>query len=98
MDAAERELKEETGLDLVIPYREPTPLLYSCPGISDESCYIVYCEAKGTLSSEGLENTEDIQAFLMTKNQVTLLLKDYKNVFDCRAYLVFQRFSEHGDI
>ena len=93
---AERELKEETGLNLT-KILEVTPFTYNSPGMSDESIAMVYCEAEGEISQDGNEGTEDITTYLMDKNDVLDLMK--KDVMiGAKAYMVFRQFIKTGDI
>lgn len=61
-DAAVRELKEETGLDLDVS--AISPRIFSSAGMTDESCVIVFGIATGTPSNEFLEESEDIEVVL----------------------------------
>jgi ADP-ribose pyrophosphatase len=94
-EAADRELQEETGL-YIKSIQLITPPLYSSPGMTDESAAIVYATAIGNLSSNQLEASEDITAFLADKEQIKTLIKDKNNKFDAKAYLVFQQFATFG--
>ena len=56
LNSLKRELKEETGLDLV----EIIPgigrdKVYLSPGMTDESVNLVYCTCEGDISKDGLE-------------------------------------------
>lgn len=74
--AAARELKEETGLDL-IPievdeiYEKP---FFTSVGMSDECCVTIYGEAKGQVSLDQLEDLEDIEVVLADRKQVREIL------------------------
>lgn len=80
--AAIRELKEETGLDL-----EPSdsiklvnPLLYSTPGMTDESNAIVQIElnrkSMPSMTQDGAEGTELFDGFkLLTKSEASEILR-----------------------
>ena len=73
-DAAKRELKEETGLDLV-SIEAVLPPSYASPGTSDEQMKIVICTCEGTLQ-ESCFADEEIQASWFTKEEVRQLLKE----------------------
>ena len=62
-DAARREFKEETGLDLKVTYTSP-PNLYSSAGCTNESIQIVFGEASGDISYDGNEGSEDIKVIM----------------------------------
>jgi ADP-ribose pyrophosphatase len=91
-EATRRELKEETGLDLKeIQYT--SPLLYSCAGMSDESVVMVFVEASGEISTEFLEESEDIEAFLKTPEEVEEILEDKTLLFSSKAWFILLRFA-----
>jgi len=62
--AAIREMKEETGLD-VIAINQVSPPLYSSAGMTDENAVLVFCSVKGTISKEGCEAAEDIETLML---------------------------------
>jgi ADP-ribose pyrophosphatase len=70
-DAACREFKEETGLDLNVSYISPSTL-YSSAGCTNETVQIVFGYASGEVSYEGNEGSEDIE----------VILSDYQAVSD----------------
>lgn len=73
-EAAKRELKEETGLDL-ISIEAVLPPSYASPGTSDEEMKIVICLVDGEIH-ESCFVDEEIQAKWFTKEEVKRLLKD----------------------
>ena len=85
-----RELKEETGLDLVqIDYEKTKKKVYISTGMTDESVALVYCTCKGEVSKEFLEADEDIEVFLMSKEECIKLIKSDEKI-DIKALLVIQ--------
>lgn len=70
-DAARREFKEETGLDLEVTHVSPSAL-YSSAGCTNESIQIVFGNASGSVSYDGNEGSEDIE----------VILADYKAVVE----------------
>ena len=94
--AATRELKEETGLDLVQIYENKSnPKAYFSAGMTEESGAFVYCSCKGNLSKDGLEADEDIEPMLLTREEAkALLASDVK--MDIKAFLVLQSFAQLG--
>ena len=92
--AIKRELKEETGLDLVEIHEEKSNRkLYLSPGMTDESIAMMYCSCKGDVSLENLENDEDIEVLLLDKEEVKELLNsNYK--MDVKAFLGMQIFLQ----
>lgn len=92
---AERELREETGLELVRVYRH-SPAIFSSAGLSDESIAMVFAEVDGTPSIRHNTNSEDIEVFLMDRQEVQALLHRDDIVFGARAWLVMDAFSRMG--
>ena len=92
--AIKRELKEETGLDLVEIHEERSNRkVYLSPGMTDESIAMMYCSCKGDVSLENLENDEDIEVLLLDKEEVKELLNlNYK--MDVKAFLGMQIFLQ----
>lgn len=68
-EAAKRELKEETGLDLV-KIIDVLPPSYTATGISNEKTICIFCEAKGTIDISKEEINEDIEPMWFTKEQI----------------------------
>lgn len=95
--AVNRELKEETGLTLIKINPEKTRnKVYASVGMTDESMAMVYCSCKGTISNLYLEDDEDIEAMLITKEEAMALLKqDIK--MDIKALLTLQSFAILGE-
>ncbi|MCI8416129.1 MAG: NUDIX hydrolase [Lachnospiraceae bacterium] len=97
--AGKRELKEETGLDF-----HPIPVnpLYSRPyfttiGMTDEACAAVYGTATGTISKEGLEDTEDIEVLLADKEQVRQILSKEHVSLMCAYMMMHFLHSKTGE-
>ena len=70
--AGTRELKEETGLDfqpLEVDemYHKP---FFTTIGMTDESCATVYGYATGSVSRDGLEESEDLEVVLADRKEV----------------------------
>jgi ADP-ribose diphosphatase len=94
-DAAGRELHEETGLDLVRIYRY-SPAIFSSAGITDESIAVVFAEVEGTPSIRRNEDSEDIEIFLMHRQNVRELIERSDIVFGARAWLIMDAFVRMG--
>ena len=92
-----RELKEETGLDLIsINKINSKDKLYLSPGMTDESVAFVYCVCDGKLSDEYLEEDEDIKALLISQEDAKDILEQ-NDPIDIKAYLILQMFVKLGD-
>lgn len=94
--AAERELREETGLSLVyIDESKKVMPLYASGGMTDESMALVYCLCEGKPSSEYLEDDEEIEVILVSQEEAKDMLKSEMK-FDAKAYLALQNFISIG--
>ena len=96
-ECAERELKEETGLDLLDVNNDYTiEKTYLSPGMTDESIALVFCTCDGELNKDGLEDDEDIEAILVSKEEARKILKS-KEKMDVKAFLMLQNFVLLGE-
>jgi len=87
-----RELKEETGLDLLnIDYTKTKPKTYVSAGMTDESLALVYCTCQGEISKDYLEADEDIEVFLLSKDEARDLINSDEKI-DIKAFLAIQNF------
>lgn len=92
-----RELKEETGLDLVsINESKSHDKVYLSPGMTDESVAFVSCIVDGEVSKDYLEDDEDIEAILVSQEDAIKYLES-KEAIDVRAYLALQSFALLGE-
>ncbi len=95
--AVRRELKEETGLDIININKENSKdKLYLSPGMTDESVAFVYCTCEGELSKDFLEDDEDIEAILVSREEAKEILKG-NDIIDIKSYLMLQMFVQLGD-
>ena len=92
-----RELKEETGLELVEIHKK-SPILYGTAGMTDENFIMVYCDCEGTVSASGNEGTETIETLLVSPKDARDLLKDAEAKFDVKLWLVLSQFAENNGI
>ena len=90
-EAGQRELKEETGLDL-IHIHKISPILYSTAGMTDESLVLVYCECDGTPSSTENQGTEQIEVLLVAPEEAEQLLYDTSQKMDVKTWLALSQF------
>lgn len=72
-ETAIRELKEETGLD-VVQIRDVMPPSYCAVGLSNEQAVCVFCTAEGELSPSR-ETGEEITARWYTKEELLALMR-----------------------
>lgn len=87
-----RELKEETGLDLIkIDYTKTKSKAYISTGMTDESAALVYCTCQGEISKAYLEPDEDIEIMLLSKQEAKSLITS-KEKIDIKALLAIQNF------
>lgn len=87
-----RELKEETGLDLVeIDFSKTKGKVYISTGMTDESVALVYCSCSGEISDEHLEADEDIEVILVSKEEARELISSGDKI-DIKALLAMQNF------
>ncbi|MBU3154100.1 NUDIX hydrolase [Clostridium estertheticum] len=87
-----RELKEETGLDLIqIDYSKTKSQAYISTGMTDESAALVYCTCQGKVSKDYLEPDEDIEVILLSKAEAKILIDSDKKI-DIKAFLSIQNF------
>ncbi|MCB2352581.1 NUDIX hydrolase [Clostridium estertheticum] len=87
-----RELKEETGLDLIqIDYSRTKSQAYISTGMTDESAALVYCTCQGKISKDYLEPDEDIEVILLSKAEAKVLIDSDKKI-DIKAFLSIQNF------
>lgn len=87
--AAARELKEETGMDIVSVTDILNPS-FSCTGVTDEKSYFVFCKVDGNIQECDFPD-EDIKAGLYTKEEVRKLLET--EVFSARTQAVCYLWS-----
>jgi ADP-ribose pyrophosphatase len=93
--AAARELHEETGLDLVKIYRY-SPAIFSSAGLTDEAISLAFAEVEGVPSIRHNEASEDIEVFLLDRQQVRALLHRRDLIFGARAWLVLDAYARMG--
>lgn len=88
-EAAIRELKEETGLELSPitvedMYQKP---YFTTIGMTDESCATVYGYASGEISKKYMEASEEIEVVLADREEVRRILKEENVALIC-AYMM----------
>lgn len=88
--AAVRELYEETGLALCPLqveeiYEKP---YYTTVGMTDECCATVYGYAEGNVSTDGLEDSEEIEVILADREEVRRILREERVAVVCSYMLM----------
>lgn len=87
-----RELKEETGLELIdIDYKRTKNKVYISTGMTDESVALVYCNCNGKVSKDYLEPDEDIEVILVSKEEARKIINSDENI-DIKALMAIQHF------
>lgn len=96
-NSVRRELKEETGLDLVeINYEKSKRKVYASTGMTDEAVAMVYCTCEGTVSREYLEDDEDIEVYMISQNEAKSIV-NHNIKMDVKAFMLLQSFAEMGE-
>ena len=92
-----RELKEETGLDVIEILKNTVKgQLFLSPGMTDESVSLVYCTCSGEISTENLEEDEDIETILLSKEDAIKILNSNERC-DIKFFMALQSFVAMGD-
>ena len=94
ISTVKRELKEETGLDLEEVIEDKIgQKLYLSPGMTDESVSLVYCTCSGKISDENLEEDEDIETILLSKEDAIKILNSSERC-DIKFFMALQSFVQ----
>ena len=92
-----RELKEETGLNLLdINEKYSKSKTYLSPGMTDESVALIFCTCNGEISEDYLEANEDIKTILVSQEEAKAILESDEKI-DIKAFLMLQNFVLLGD-
>lgn len=86
-DTIKREMKEETGLN-VVDIMKISPCVYNSSGMSDEGVYIAYVLVDGEISQKFLQNNEDIETMLLDKNEIKSMLENKSLTWGAKAWLI----------
>ncbi len=95
--AARRELKEETGLE-VTRIVSTSPPIYSSAGMTDESVAMVHVECEGTPTTAFTEGSEFIEVELVSASRASRLCSNPNLKFDAKAWLVLSSFAVNGKL
>lgn len=97
ISTVKRELKEETGLDLEeVIENKMGKKLYLSPGMTDESVSLVYCTCSGKVSDENLEEDEDIETTLLSKEDAIKIINSDERC-DIKFFMALQSFIQMGE-
>ena len=91
-----RELKEETGFD-IIKINEISPPNYSAESITDESVLIAFVDVEGEISNKFQEEHEEIEVFLCDIDMAKEMLWTHKN-FSTKAWTLLYHYCKIGRI
>ncbi|MBF0229540.1 MAG: NUDIX hydrolase [Desulfamplus sp.] len=96
-ETAARELKDETGLEIVSIIKK-SPTIYSSSGMTDESISLVYATCKGEPSIKWNEESEDITVIMVSPKEAEILLANPEIKFDVKSWIVLSIFAQTGKI
>ncbi|MGM9534076.1 MAG: NUDIX hydrolase [Intestinibacter sp.] len=97
IETVRRELKEETGLNLLdINEKYSKSKTYLSPGMTDESVALIFCTCNGEISEDYLEANEDIKTILVSQEEAKAILESDEKI-DIKAFLMLQNFVLLGD-
>ena len=65
--------------------------MYVSVGMTDESVALVHCTCTGNISNENLEDDEDIEVILVSKEEAKEIIKVEKNI-DVKALLAIENY------
>jgi len=95
-ETVQRELKEETGLEIK-KFIGRSNTIISSAGLSDESTVVFFVEAMGKIDTKYQEKVEDIEVFLYDVEDIKKLLSS-DNKVGAKAWGVLYLFSCMGKI
>mgnify|MGYP001771415569 CR=1 FL=1 len=93
-DAIRRELKEESGLNLV-SISEISPFTYSSSGMTDEAVAIAFVNVDGEVSDKFLESSENIIPMLVSSDEINKLMKLPDLKWGSKAWLICKYIKEN---
>lgn len=94
--AAAREMREETGLEVVAVHRITQPLL-SSSGMTDEAAPMAFVDVRGHPEAvQALDASEDIEVLLLDHAAVCRLCDDTRLLIDAKAWTVLRMYQLLG--
>jgi ADP-ribose pyrophosphatase len=95
-EALRRELREETGLELV-EVRRVSPPLFVSAGITDEAVALAFIEVRGEVCPEP-DDGEDLEVLLLDYEGVCRLCADPDGWFDVKVWELLYHYQQLGRI
>jgi len=96
LGTVKRELKEETGLD-VVKILCDSPQIYSSSGMTDENVKMVFVTAEGKATSDNTEEDEIIEVMILEAEEVKHLISQGKK-FGAKGWAIMDHFSRTGKL
>jgi ADP-ribose pyrophosphatase len=96
-DAARRELREETGLE-VVRILKSSPPVYTSAGMTDESAVLLYVECDGEPSNAAPHEGEIIEVVFVSPSEAGRMCADASLKFDAKSWLILAQFAATGTI
>ncbi len=87
IEAAKRELKEETGLDIV-EIIKVLPPCFSAVGLSNDKTVCIFCIAEGDINSEQSGEDEEIEPIWVDKKEALSILEDSSGFIAARTQML----------
>lgn len=87
IEAAKRELKEETGLD-IIEIIKVLPPCFSAVGLSNDKNICIFCIADGNINSEKSGEDEEIEPIWVDKKEALSILEDSSGFIAARTQML----------
>jgi ADP-ribose pyrophosphatase len=95
-ETVRREVREETGME-VVKFKRVTQPLYSTAGLSDEAAALAFVDVRSTPESlPKLEASEDIEVVLLDYEGVCRLCDDTSARIDVKAWLALYLYQQLG--
>ena len=97
-ECVRRELREETGME-VVRFKRVTPPLYSSSGLTDESAAMAFVDVRATPESlPKLEASEDIEVLLLDHAGVCRLCDDTGVRIDAKVWTTLYLYQQLGQL
>lgn len=97
IDAAKRELEEETGFEQIPGTQIVSNTLTSSAGMADETCVIVVMDCYNSGKKQSLEETEDIEVITVGRSEIADLLRDESKKIGAKTWPILLMFTQLWD-